>query len=166
MSAAPKLEDNPLLDKNLINAFVEGVKKTLETMANTTSKAEKPFVEKNYTAAGDVSGMIGMISGQMKGTITISFEDKTIFHILHNMLAEEYSEINDEVTDAVGELTNMIYGSAKTTLNEMGYNFEMAIPQVITGSHTITSYHSGATLVIPFTMDGTKKFYIEITVES
>lgn len=165
MSAAQKIE-NPLLDKNLINAFVDGVQNTLTTMAMTESTPGKAHVEKNFTAQGEVSGMIGMIAGSMKGTITISFSAGAIFCILKNMLDEEYSEITDDVTDAVGELTNMIYGSAKTTLNEMGYNFDMAIPTVISGSHKITSYHSGATLIIPFNMnDGGHKFFIEITVE-
>lgn len=164
MSAAQKLT-NPLLDKQLVNAFIDGVQKTLSTMAMTESKPQKAFVEKDFKAKGDVSGMIGMISGDMKGTITISFEKSAIFKILENMLGEANEEINDEVRDAVGELTNMIYGTAKTSLNELGYNFEMAIPTVITGNHQITSYHKGAALVIPFEMDGVNNFFIEITVE-
>ena len=56
--------------------------------------------------------MIGMVAGNMRGTITISFEKPSIFKILENMLGEPYSEINEEVRDAVGELTNMIYGTA------------------------------------------------------
>ncbi|MEC9283794.1 MAG: chemotaxis protein CheX [Bdellovibrionota bacterium] len=164
MSAAQKVE-NPLLDKNLVNAFVDGVKKTLSTMAMTESTPQKAFVERDFKAKGEVSGMIGMVAGNMRGTITISFEKPSIFKILENMLGEPYSEINEEVRDAVGELTNMIYGTAKTALNEMGYAFEMAIPTVITGSHEITSYHKGAALVIPFSMDENLQFFIEITVE-
>jgi chemotaxis protein CheX len=163
MSAAEQI-NNPLLDKQLVNAFIDGVQKTLSTMAMTESSPKKAFVEKDFEAKGDVSGMIGMVSGNMKGTITISFGKDAIFKILENMLGEDYSEINDEVRDAVGELTNMIYGTAKTTLNELGYNFEMAIPTVITGAHQITNYHKGATLVIPFEM-GDLGFHIEITVE-
>lgn len=164
MSAAEKME-NPLLDKQLVNAFIDGVQKTLSTMAMTESTPQKAFVEKDFNAKGDVSGMIGMVSGAMKGTITISFEKVAIFKVLENMLGESYEEIDEEVRDAVGELTNMIYGTAKTTLNELGYNFEMAIPTVITGSHQITSYHKGAALIIPFEMDGSPSFFIEITVE-
>lgn len=164
MSAAQKIE-NPLLDKQLVNAFIDGVQKTLSTMAMTESTPKKAFVEKDFKAKGDVSGMIGMVSGAMRGTITISFEQSAIFEVLNNMLGEDYSEIDDEVRDAVGELTNMIYGTAKTTLNELGYNFEMAIPTVITGAHQITSYHKGAALVIPFEMSGDNNFFIEITVE-
>ncbi|MFK8138195.1 MAG: chemotaxis protein CheX [Bdellovibrionales bacterium] len=164
MSAAAKIE-NPLLDKNLINAFVDGVQKTLSTMAMTNSNPQKAYVAKDFKANGEVSGMIGMVAGNMKGTITISFSSGAIFQILENMLDETYSEIDDEVRDAVGELTNMIYGTAKTALNELGYDFEMAIPTVVTGSHEITSFHKGATLVVPFEMENDKKFSIEITVE-
>ena len=81
MSAAQKIE-NPLLDKQLVNAFIDGVQKTLSTMAMTESTPKKAFVEKDFKAKGDVSGMIGMVSGAMRGTITISFEQSAIFEVL------------------------------------------------------------------------------------
>jgi chemotaxis protein CheX len=100
----------------------------------------------------------------MKGTMSISYSKSAIFKILENMFGEKHTEVNSEVTDAVGEMTNQIYGSAKTTLNQMGYAFEMAIPSVITGTFTISNHHQGATLVIPFEIEGGEFFYVEITV--
>ena len=158
------LNANPLLDKRLINAFVDGVIKTLSTMANTEVTFEKPRVEKKFIPKGDVAGLIGMLAGKMKGNLTLSFEKGALFVILGNMLGETFSELNEDVSDAVGELTNMIYGSAKTVLNEMGYGFEMAIPTVIMGNFQIAQYHSGATLVIPFKVS-THNFFVEITVQ-
>lgn len=165
MGAAPNVNSaNPLLDRKLINAFVDGVSKTLATMAMTETTTGAPSIEKEFTTKGDVAGLIGMVAGQMKGTLTISFEKEAVFQILDNMLGEKFTEMNESVADAVGELTNMIYGCAKTTLNEMGYGFEMAIPTVVMGRAKIKSFHTGATLVIPFTC--TKgKFFIEITVQ-
>lgn len=162
---AEKMNENPLLDKNLVQGFIDGMLKTLSTMAMTEAKTKKPFVETEFQAKGDIAGMIGMVSGSMKGTITMSFTKEAVFSILSNMLGEDYTEINDEVADAVGELTNMIYGSAKTTLNELGYNFEMAIPTVIQGKVKIKAFHSATTLVLPFSIDGDKEFFIEITVQ-
>ncbi len=159
MSAA-----NPLLDKRLINAFIDGVSKTMTTMANTHCEIGKPFVEKKFETKGDIAGLIGMVAGTMKGTMTISYEKAAAFHVIKNMLDEDHTEISEEIIDAIGELTNMIYGTAKTTLNELGYNFEMAIPTVVVGNLKITSYHNGATLVIPFNSEG-GKFFVELTVQ-
>ena len=167
MGAAKQLDEkNLLLDKTLVNAFVDGVLKTLSSMAGTEAQTQAPFVKKDFSSEGEIAGMIGMVSGDMKGTITVSFTKEALFQVLKNMLDEDYTELNDEVADAVGELTNIIYGCAKTTLNEKGYSFEMAIPTVLMGSVKIKQFHKGATLVIPFNLDGQEKgFFVEITVQ-
>lgn len=165
MGAAPNVNTNPLLDRKLINAFVDGVTKTLATMASTETTTGTPTVEKEFSSKGDVAGLIGMVAGTMKGTLTISFEKAAVFKILENMLGEKYTTLDEQVADAVGELTNMIYGCAKTALNEMGYGFEMAIPTVVMGKARIKSFHTGATLVIPFSCTS-GKFFIEITVQT
>ncbi len=163
MSAAPKMQ-NPLLDKTLINSFIEGVSKTLETMASTKVTYGKPFVEQKFSARGEVAGVVGMVSNEYKATLTLSFPKPAILLILENMLGEKYTDITDEVFDAVGELTNMIYGSAKGTLNDLGYNFEMAIPTVIKGQFIMLQHSKSATLVIPFKLTNQTEFYIEISV--
>jgi chemotaxis protein CheX len=162
---APKLDQqNPLLDKRFVNAFVEGVIKTLSMMAQTEIEPGKPSVEPQFKPKGDVSGLVGMIFGPMKGTMSISFPKAAIFEVLENMLGEKHTELSPSVNDAVGELTNQIYGTAKTTLNQMGYAFEMAIPSVIQGTITVSKYHNGATLVLPFTLKSGTQFYVELTV--
>ena len=163
---AEKIENtNPLLDKRLINAFVDGVIKTLSSMAQTTVETGKPFIENELSQRGSVAGLIGMVCGSMKGNLTISFEPQAAFTIINNMLGEMPASVDDSVADAVGELTNMIYGSAKTVLNQLGYAFQMAIPTVIRGDYKIVSYHKGASLVIPFKLPDDSKFYIEITIQ-
>lgn len=163
MSAAAKVQ-NPLFDKNLINAFVDGVAKTLITMAQTKVSVGRPFIENSFKLKGDVAGMVGMVAPPMRGTLVISFPKEAIFSILKNMLGETYTEVSSEVADAVGELTNMFYGSAKTSLNQLGYKFEMAIPSVVRGEFTISKNQGGATLVIPVELENKSQFYIEITV--
>lgn len=167
MSAAPKTvpETNPLFDKKLLQAFVDGVLKTLATIAQTEAKVGKPFIEPELSETGEIAGMVGMVAPPLKGTLLISFSKDSIFQVLENMLGEKHTEINRDVSDAVGELTNMIYGTAKTALNQMGYNFEMAIPSVIHGKFTLTKSTKGATLVIPFELKNSATFHVKITVQ-
>jgi chemotaxis protein CheX len=163
MSAAQKIS-NPLFDKNLVNAFFDSAKKTLSSMANVTVKAENPYIEKQFTAKGDVAGIVGLTASSHKGTLSISFEKKTIFFIISKMLGEEYTEVTPEVVDAVGELTNMIYGEAKTNLNLQGYSFEAAIPTIVIGQHILHSRTGAtATIVVPFVSEG-GKFFVELTI--
>ena len=48
------------------------------------------------------------------------------------MLMMEATEIDDDVLDAVGELTNMVAGAAKAELEE--YSMQVSLPNVITGA--------------------------------
>jgi chemotaxis protein CheX len=166
MSAAKKIEEgNPLFDKRLLQAFVDGVIKTLATIAQTEAKVGKPFIEPEFIEKSEIAGMVGMVAPPLKGTLLISFTKTSIFQIMENMLGENHTELSDEVSDAVGELTNMIYGSAKTALNQLGYNFEMAIPTVIRGDFKLSKTTQGATLVIPFNLKADAVFYVKITVQ-
>lgn len=166
MSAAPNLKPNPLFDKSLINAFIDGVIRTLSEMTNTKATPQRPNIEQKTPTKGEVAGIIGMVSQGIKATLLLSFTKDCALQILENMLGEKYSEINGEVQDAIGELTNIIYGSAKTSLNKSGYDFQMSIPTVIVGQFSIGSHHAGVNLCIPFTIEGDKKFFIELSIES
>jgi chemotaxis protein CheX len=164
---APKLNTaNPLLDKELIQAFIDGVTETLSTMAMTKAQPQKPKIEKGTHNQAEISGLIGMVAGPLKGTMIIGFSGQAACSILEQMLGESYPEVNEEVADAVGELTNMIYGVAKKTLNEKGYNFEMAIPSVIRGKVDIVTASAAPSLVVPFLLENGSSLFIKLTVSS
>lgn len=160
------LSNNPLFDKNLINAFIESVIKTLGTMAQTKVTPGKPIIESKGTVKGEIAGIIGMVAGSARGNLVITFSSVGAFKIIENMLGETHTALSPEVTDAVGELTNMIYGGAKTTLNKLGHNFDMAIPTVISGQFQVANVHKGITLSVPFEIEKDKFMYVEISVQT
>jgi chemotaxis protein CheX len=153
------------MDASLINPFINATINVLETMAFVKCKAEKPYLKKDDVAKGDVTGIIG-ITGESNGTIAVTFEEVTILKIVSNMFGEEMKQLNSEVADAVGELTNMISGQARRELEENGKVFEAAIPSVVSGkNHQITHYTDGPKIAIPFITDG-GRFTIEVCLEN
>ena len=148
----------------MINAFIDGVQKTLGILANVPIKTGQPKIEQVPRKA-DVAGLIGVMFGATRGKITLNFEKPVIFHIMKQMLDEDHTEISSDVVDAVGEMTNQVYGTAKTILNEKGYTFEMAIPTVIHGNFEIHSVGDSATLVIPFSTPQDAEFTLELTIK-
>ncbi len=152
------------MDVRLINPFINATANVIETMAFIKIKAGKPYLKKDSVAKGDVTGVIGL-TGVANGTISVTFQEKCILRIVSNMFGEEMKELNEEIADAVGELTNMISGQARKELEESGKFFHAAIPSVITGkNHTIAHYTSGPKIAIPFyTDDGS--FTIEVCFE-
>ena len=148
-----------------INPFLNATINVIKTMAFTETKPGKPFLKKDQNAMGDVTGVIGL-SGDVTGSMSITFEEETIKHIIANMFGEPVKEINDEVRDAVGELTNMISGDARRMLQAEGVTLESAIPSIITGrAHTITHIAKGPIIAIPFETE-TGKFVVEFTLKS
>ena len=141
------------MDVRFINAFLDGTINVLKTMAFVTPRAGKPFLKKDDTAAGDVSGIIGL-TGAARGSLALSFSDKCIIKIVNNMLGENFTETNAEVRDAVGEITNMISGDARKRLEANGLVITAAIPTVVFGkSHRINHVMGGPSIIIPFEID-------------
>ncbi|ABV35376.1 putative chemotaxis protein CheX [Shewanella sediminis HAW-EB3] len=154
------------MNVNFINPFLESLLNVISTMANMQLTPGKPKIKTDNLAKGDVSGLIGMVGPQTKGSLSITFEQGLILEIMQNMLGENPGEINDEITDLVGEITNMVTGGAKNILGDKGYEFEMATPVVVSGlGHRISHKANGKKIIMPFASPhGTA--YIEICFET
>jgi chemotaxis protein CheX len=152
------------VDKKIINPFINATLNVLETMAFIKSESGKPYLKKDDIVQGDVSGVVGF-TGETNGTVFITFDESSILKIVSNMFGEKITEINNEITDAVGELTNMISGQARKELEEVGEVFHGAIPSVVTGkNHELISLTKGPKIAIPFKTDF-GSFTIEVALD-
>ena len=154
------------MNVNFINPFLQSLLNVISTMASMDLTPGKPQIKSDNLAKGDVSGLIGLVGPQTKGSLSITFEQKLVLQIMQNMLGENPGKNNEEVTDLVGEITNMVTGGAKNLLGQKGYEFEMATPMVVSGKgHTISHKANGTKIIMPFTSPhGTA--YIEICFEN
>ena len=152
------------MDLKIINPFINATLNVLETMASIKSEAEKPFLKKDNVAKGDISGVVGF-TGETNGTVFITFDESCIVKVVSNMFGEQINEINDEIKDAVGELTNMISGQARKELEEIGKVFQGTIPTVVTGKdHELQPLTKGPKVAIPFKTDS-GNITIEVVLE-
>lgn len=95
-----------------------------------------------------VSGIIGL-AGDLSGDVIVSFEERVAIQATAGLLGQEPTGLDNDVVDAVGELTNMIAGSAKCALPE--YNMNLALPTVILGAEHRIAFKSGVSPIsIPF----------------
>jgi chemotaxis protein CheX len=150
-------------DIAFINPFLEATIKVLKVQASIESSAQKIVLKKDdQNFRGDISGIIGIVSDNFNGTIVISFPESTFLKIMGGMLGEEFHEINKDIIDGAGEITNMIFGQAKILLNEKGYGIKTALPSVVHGKdHSTTSQTKGPVVIIPFE-SGAGNFHVEI----
>ncbi len=141
----------PRYDVGIINPFLNAVVGVLGMMASVEVTPGQPYVNRKRSAVGDVTGTIG-ISGTADGVMSLTLDGPVILKIVNNMLSENYTEINDEIADAVGELTNMIAGQARQDLVKEGMTLKASTPTVIIGKgHKISHITSSPILSIPFT---------------
>ncbi|NJB69407.1 chemotaxis protein CheX [Desulfobaculum xiamenense] len=151
-------------DARIVKPFLAAVSSVISTMAMIQVTPGKPFIKRDTTANGDVTGIISM-SGARNGTISVTFTEPCVLAIVSSMLGEEITEMGQDIRDAVGEITNMISGQARKGLAEIGMTFEGGIPTVIMGTnHTITHISKEPILAIPF---GTEHgdFTVEVSLE-
>lgn len=153
------------MNVEFINPFLSSMLNVMSTMAQMELKPEKPKLKKSEVAMGDVSGLIGMISDQAKGSLSITFDGPLALATMKGMVGEAPDEVNEEITDLVGEITNMVTGGAKRMLSEKGFEFDMATPVVVSGpNHTIHHKAKGPVVIIPLNSPHGKA-YIEFSFD-
>ncbi|MDD9304232.1 MAG: chemotaxis protein CheX [Desulfobacter sp.] len=139
------------MDVTLVNPFIEGTLHILDTTAFVKVKSEPVFLKRDSVQQGDISGVLA-ISGDLEGSAAISFTEKSIIGIVSAMFGEDMTEVNDEITDAVGEISNMVAGHVTTKIAEMGKKVKVKFVKVVTGKDQhISHIDSGSQIIsIPF----------------
>jgi len=113
-----------------INPFVASLKNTFRTMLDCDARRVDMRLKQDNRAKYSVSGVVGL-SGRAVGTVVLSFSEEVALKAASTLLMTEATEIDADVLDAVGELTNMVAGSAKAQLEEL--QLMASLPNVITG---------------------------------
>ncbi len=109
--------------------------------------------------------LLAWLAHKTRGSMSITFDEALALEIMQNMLGERPNGLNEEVTDMVGEITNMVTGGAKRILAESGFDFDMATPVVVSGrGHTIRHKCEGSIIIMPFSSQWGNAF-IEICFE-
>lgn len=159
----PSMDNGEHMDIMMINALLNSLFIIFKTMVRLDIQAGVPVLKQDNIAKGAASGLINMKSEGTSGSVALSLTLPTIRKISLGMLGEEFTSINKDATDLVGELTNMLVGGAKRILSEKGHEFDMHTPQLLVGDqHEIVHHHAaGQTVLMPILIDE-DEFYIEL----
>lgn len=132
----------------LINPFLTSLANAFSTMLNCEVQRGPLRLKDGTNPHHEVSGIIGL-SGKAIGTVVVSFSKNVALKAASAMLMMEADELNSDVTDAVGELTNMVAGAAKSQLED--YELSIGLPSVICGTDHEVRFPSNVTpIVVPF----------------
>lgn len=79
-----------------------------------------------------ITAIIGF-SGTSKGLVALHVPKDVALAITSSFLMMEVAELNEDVKDAIGELTNMISGEVKNKLMSNGLSVDLSVPTTIVG---------------------------------
>jgi chemotaxis protein CheX len=79
-----------------------------------------------------ISSLVGL-AGTYNGLVSLHMSSNLALVATSNMLGMKVTEVNNDVNDAMGEISNMIAGSFKQHLTKSGLDIHLSIPSVVYG---------------------------------
>ena len=122
------------MDVRYINPFLKSVKNVFDTMINVPFTLGKPSLKEDNITSYEVSGIIG-ISGEVTGCVVVSLSEAVAVQLASALQDEDVGGINEDCTDAIGEIANMVAGDAKRDFPKG--NTSVSVPTVVIGKHQV-----------------------------
>jgi len=117
----------------------------------------------NFTKC--LTAMVGL-AGTYSGLVSIHIPWTLALSFTSLMLGMEVTEINEDVNDAMGEISNMIAGSFKQHLSKGGSDIQLSTPSVVNGSsYTITSAGNVENITLKLATDE-EWFMVSLSLEN
>ncbi|QDU95434.1 chemotaxis protein CheX [Lignipirellula cremea] len=136
------------VDVEFINPFVVAATKVFNVMLGCELKRGPLFLKNNTQPDFEISGVIGL-SGKASGTVVLSLQKEVALSLTEVLLEKRPEHLDADVVDAIGELTNMVAGNAKTRLEQ--FQISLGLPSVIIGKNHSVEFPRGiAPIGIPF----------------
>jgi len=136
-AASSTMPVNPTLF-TAVNAAVQSAFTMCNLTARCVGASSVPVRE-----GGKITGLIG-VHGKVSGFITVNLTDRIAIRAANGLLQESFGELNAQVVDAAGEMTNMVVGGIKSSLANTKWSFlQMTVPSVIVGKGYSIAYARG-----------------------
>jgi len=156
---APKI----LVKAEHVNPFIASTMETFTKMVGIDAKPSKIMMKKDANFDYDISGIIGL-SGKAKGMVALSFSKDCAIQVCNKFMASDYTDLNKDIVDAIGELANIIAGNAKKGLSE--FNISISLPSVIMGpNHHIMEPKDVFSFIVPF-QTSLGNFHMNLSLKS
>lgn len=150
------------MDESYITAFIKSTQNIFEVMLQMQIETGEPCIDGEVSVQHDVSAVIGL-QGDVGGSVVLSFPRSTAERIVTVFTGVEFSGDNADLSDAVGELVNIIAGGAKAQFE--GQKIELGIPSVVIGAqHSVFGPRDAVRVTIQSSCD-CGEFMLEIALK-
>jgi chemotaxis protein CheX len=140
----------------LDDAMKNSVDELFTTMLNQKVLAGAPRTKRAIDVQTDgVVALVGL-TGEWSGTAVLNCSAACACWMSTHFLMADFDDVNDDVLDAIGEITNMVIGNFKNKIAERIGPLAMSIPAIVYGREMRTSSKGGSKdwFAFPFTSEG------------
>ncbi len=130
-AAAALKKESHGLTKSLISSlsiFVSSAMETLQMMTNMSAKKEEVKIQPFMPTGDEMMSASIAFYGDIDGMISLSMPKELVKKACALLIGEESDDI-DVLTDALGELVNIVAGKAKTLLQNEGTQISITLPR-------------------------------------
>lgn len=118
-----------------LNCIMAGVIEVIDQCFHVECQKGKPYAYHNEINLNHLSAVI-RLAGDKRGAFIIALSEDDAKKMASALIMEEKQFLDKDVMDAIGEIINMISGSAKGKLTELGFTFKLSPPTFILGKGT------------------------------
>lgn len=154
--------DETELIKKLVTDIFE-IFKTMVFIDDISYLPQEIEVSTHYTDS--VTAMVGL-AGTYNGIVCLHASKSLALRFTAHMLCMDEEEVDEDMSDALGEIVNMISGSFKRQLSKGGSDIQLSTPSVVTGSdYSFFAGNPGNTLALLLSTAG-EEFIISIVLDT
>lgn len=120
------------LEPQIVETLSKSAREVLETMVFLTPSSIESISEEGSRFSDPVIGLLGF-TGTKSGTFVVRTTEALAATMAAKMLMMEPSELSgfEEISDAFGEIVNMLSGTFKNDWIVNGNQMELSVPNVI-----------------------------------
>jgi chemotaxis protein CheX len=149
----------------MVTSMVTATVEVFEMMLGAPATPGEPQVDAGMTGPSDSVIALAGIAGSWIGTGSISCSVPLACRLSSALLSAEFTNVDDEVLDAFGEIANMIIGNVKNHLEKVAGPLGLSIPTVVFGKNFVTRSASKRSWVtVPFDTAG-ERFNVHLCIE-
>ncbi len=142
-------------------AIIKATCDLFETMIMLEARPGEARTEIDPRFSDSVTGMLGF-SGDLRGMLKIHCPSPVAKAVTEALLGMPVEEVDEEVHDTIGEITNMVAGGLKVIFSGEERCISLSIPTTIGGrSYKVHSLANAERVVVPFAISG-REMLVEI----
>ena len=143
------------IQSQIADAICSATDEVFSVMLGMQTVAGAPQMGKTAQDLSGVAAVLGLTGEEWTGSGEFSCESTLACRVASALLMEEYTEVNDDVLDAVAEVANMVIGNVKNKIEQELGPMGMSTPAVVFGADFETRvFQAPEAVVVPFMCAG------------